>query len=930
MKQLVVMSGGFHPFHAGHMSLYTAAKKAFPGADVVVGATNIQTTRPFPFKVKQKLAQLSGVPTEDFVEVQRQFNAADPAIANRIKNPEDTVLIFVRSEKDQGQPPMPPAVDPETGQLPLAQRGPRKGQPVSDYLQYLDGNEDNLQPMTQHAYMAYLPTVEFGPGMTSATEIRTAWPTLNKKRKTAMVMSLYPKTQTNPKLADTVVKLLDAALGSAEDSLNEFAPGAGDEGGGEDPYKYPKPQRYRRSADYFGQFEADHFDREDFDDATGVFKGYWGRTPIAYFKFDNPAQTGGDDPGMGWYYEPKSNGSDNTTAAPAVDNADERKQQELDMIRAFLKSGNRPNPDSQIGRLMKKHGLAEDWKDVVAGSALALGALGAGAQTMPNINAQQVELTNKYYNVLVQRAKEDGRELDRRTLNFLKAKAEDAAALKLQQVSPKKQQGFPAQGSERKVSRNIDNFESQDVAEVADPRFMNFMNTSLGDRTDQPSKKIKTGQDWYDNTPTMNIDSGMVSYRSALDFCNKTLQKLNPTQKIKLSTMGEQGVVSWLAKQAKKQGLIPDQFMEEDIYEVQDFLPEVFHDPAITSWALVLTDGEPLPTPPTKGPFKVIMNQGLSSPAKGYANSDWVDVDTLDNLPDAEEIFKGMVLKNPNYYVGITGADHKFVKFQDPHKEGMAENFADGRNPQDKGDAKRHGINTKASVSSLRKTAKQGGRKGQLAHWLANMKAGRAKKEDIAEVVQPGVDTVSSVKKLWQYTSRNLIDLASMASFKQEHGNTPYVEERLANLLKTSDGKPITIAFDAGGDLEFDNNVLYIPVLNMWKFRGMIQGSDFVKRVVGFLSDQQKVAEVARKKPTDPGLAAAKQFAQSHYPGLAADPESAFDKWVQRSLMHSSVDDKLQDQALKQMAAKITDLQSKIRQLRQSQGTADYMDEQRL
>jgi pyrimidine deaminase RibD-like protein/GNAT superfamily N-acetyltransferase len=58
---------------------------------------------------------------------------------------------------------------------------------------------------------------------------------------------------------------------------------------------------------------------------------------------------------------------------------------------------------------------------------------------------------------------------------------------------------------------------------------------------------------------------------------------------------------------------------------------------------------------------------------------------------------------------------------------GLNENFADGKNPQDKGDAKRHGINTKASVSSLRKTAKQGGRKGQLAHWLANMKAGRAK-----------------------------------------------------------------------------------------------------------------------------------------------------------------------------------------------------------
>lgn len=59
----------------------------------------------------------------------------------------------------------------------------------------------------------------------------------------------------------------------------------------------------------------------------------------------------------------------------------------------------------------------------------------------------------------------------------------------------------------------------------------------------------------------------------------------------------------------------------------------------------------------------------------------------------------------------------------------LSENFADGRNPQDKGDSKRHGVPTKASVSTLRKVVKQGGRKGQLAHWMANMKAGRAKKK---------------------------------------------------------------------------------------------------------------------------------------------------------------------------------------------------------
>ena len=65
--------------------------------------------------------------------------------------------------------------------------------------------------------------------------------------------------------------------------------------------------------------------------------------------------------------------------------------------------------------------------------------------------------------------------------------------------------------------------------------------------------------------------------------------------------------------------------------------------------------------------------------------------------------------------------------FADTFLDNIHENFADGRNPQDKGDAKRHGINTKASISSLRKTAKQGGRKGQLAHWLANMKSGHKK-----------------------------------------------------------------------------------------------------------------------------------------------------------------------------------------------------------
>jgi hypothetical protein len=59
---------------------------------------------------------------------------------------------------------------------------------------------------------------------------------------------------------------------------------------------------------------------------------------------------------------------------------------------------------------------------------------------------------------------------------------------------------------------------------------------------------------------------------------------------------------------------------------------------------------------------------------------------------------------------------------------GVGENFADGKKPGRKGLAKRSGVNCKASVSSLRKTAKNSsGEKARMAHWCANMKSGRKK-----------------------------------------------------------------------------------------------------------------------------------------------------------------------------------------------------------
>jgi predicted nucleotidyltransferase len=199
------MPGGFHPFHAGHMALYNSARQAFPNADLYVAATNSQEARPFPFAVKEKLAKVAGVEPGNFVQVKSPFQAKE---ITQNYNPEQDVLIFVRSEKDRNESPKPGGTK-------------KDGSPA--YFQPYTGK--NMQPFSQHAYFAYLPTVKFGPGITSATEIRKAWPTLNDKRKTAMVMSLYPASQKNPKLAANIVGMLDQVMGGQEGLAEGKQPG---------------------------------------------------------------------------------------------------------------------------------------------------------------------------------------------------------------------------------------------------------------------------------------------------------------------------------------------------------------------------------------------------------------------------------------------------------------------------------------------------------------------------------------------------------------------------------------------------------------------------------------------------------------------------------------------------------------------------------
>ena len=173
-KTVVIIPGGFHPFHPGHLSLYQSAQKAFPGADIYYAATNDKSNRPFDIADKAQLAQIAGVPAGHFVQVKSPFQARE-ITANY--DPNTTVLVFARSAKDRDEPPHAGGVK-------------KDGNPA-----YLQPYGKNPAPMSRHGYMAYLPTVEFpagASGVTSATQIRTMWPKATPDQRAEIVADLYP------------------------------------------------------------------------------------------------------------------------------------------------------------------------------------------------------------------------------------------------------------------------------------------------------------------------------------------------------------------------------------------------------------------------------------------------------------------------------------------------------------------------------------------------------------------------------------------------------------------------------------------------------------------------------------------------------------------------------------------------------------------
>lgn len=195
MAVVVVYGGGFQPFHAGHLSSYVEAKRAFPDAEFFVAASNDIKQRPIPFKVKKFLAQQAGV-RDAFVEVRQPLN---PKEILETFDPAKDIFVLVRSERD----PMP---------YTKKDGSPAYFQPFVSL--------DQCEPFGKHAYVLVTGKKVFkvnGQEVYSGSQVRDMYTNADDESKMQIISQLYPKSTHK----DTIKQVLDQYLQSTPKTVLE-------------------------------------------------------------------------------------------------------------------------------------------------------------------------------------------------------------------------------------------------------------------------------------------------------------------------------------------------------------------------------------------------------------------------------------------------------------------------------------------------------------------------------------------------------------------------------------------------------------------------------------------------------------------------------------------------------------------------------------
>jgi hypothetical protein len=119
--------------------------------------------------------------------------------------------------------------------------------------------------------------------------------------------------------------------------------------------------------------------------------------------------------------------------------------------------------------------------------------------------------------------------------------------------------------------------EFQNISEALDPKFVSFMNKSLDRRQDPAAIK-------YNPETTMSINN-TPAYKYAFEFGMNLIRQMDPETQRHFANADDDTLYSHMIKVAKKKGLIPGKFYDDDLQEVVGNFEEIFHDPGMEGWS---------------------------------------------------------------------------------------------------------------------------------------------------------------------------------------------------------------------------------------------------------------------------------------------------------------------------------------------------------
>lgn len=176
-KFVAIMSGRFQPPHIGHMKAWKWMNSEFGNAFIATSDKVDPPRSPFNFVEKKSMFIHAGVPADRVVQVKNPYRADE--IVSKF-DADNTVLVFGVSQKDMDEDPR-------------FSFGPKKDGSAS-YLQSYKQNIANIKPISQHGYVAVIPTFKFnvlGQPMRSATEFRANFVRASSADQAKMITDLY-------------------------------------------------------------------------------------------------------------------------------------------------------------------------------------------------------------------------------------------------------------------------------------------------------------------------------------------------------------------------------------------------------------------------------------------------------------------------------------------------------------------------------------------------------------------------------------------------------------------------------------------------------------------------------------------------------------------------------------------------------------------